>query len=308
MERPALSSLGPRKFMARISRIAIYPIKGCGMVELRSASVSPGGFQGDREYMVVRDEVAADGAHHFLTQRDKRGRDEAKPQSLAILALIRPEVSDGALRLTWKGDDPIQIPRDGRPGREMRVKVHADLVYAVDQGDSVAGWLSDHLDLRVRLVRAAGAFSRLARQNFMRNPNPIMFHDAYPIHWIMQESLDELSRVVGQPVPWTRFRPNILAEGGEPQSEHEILDGTIGEVRFVQPKPCTRCPVVTVDQEEGEKKGNQPLTALTTYKRWEKTREVLFGENMLPLNIGTIRVGDDICELSARSPKVMYGT
>ena len=84
-------------------------------------------------------------------------------------------------------------------------------------------------------------------------------------------------------------------------------EGRMGDVRFVQPKPCTRCPVTTIDQEKGERRGTEPLTSLSTYKRWSKTRELIFGENVLPLSSGLIRVGDDISQLSARDPPLVYG-
>jgi hypothetical protein len=50
------------------------------------------------------------------------------------------------------------------------------------------------------------------------------------------------------------------------------------------------------------------LTSLNKYMRWGKTGEVLFGENILPTQGGLIRVGDDILELSARDPRLVYGT
>jgi len=300
-------STGSLKHIGKVSHIVVYPVKGCARIDLQSAQVSRMGLEGDREYMVVEEQPGVDGVHLFLTQRDKRSREEAKPQSLATLALIKPEIRDSALRLTWKGSDPIEIARNQHTGDEMKVMIHKEVVSAVDQGEPVARWLSEHLGVKVRLVKASGAFYRLARQNCMPNTNQIMFQDAYPIHWVMQESVDELSTIAGQEIPWTRFRPNIVGEGGEPQVEHELHEGTIGEVHFVQPKPCTRCPVTTVDQEAGEKRGTEPLTSLGPYKRWDKTGEVIFGENILPLESGLIRVGDEIFELSARNPPLVYG-
>jgi len=298
----------PHAPIGRVSRIAIYPVKGCARVELQRARIGRTGLEGDREYVVVREEAGADGVHLFLTQRDKRSRDDAKPQSLAALALIRPETGEGVLRLTWKGSDPVAVSREPRAGGATTlVRIHRDTVSAVDQGEEVAGWLSDHLGLKVRLVRASGAFHRMAKQNYLRNDNQIAFQDAYPVHWFLRESLDELSERAGKEVPWTRFRPNVVGEGGEPQAEHRVYEGRIGEVRFVQPKPCTRCPVTTVDQELGERTGNEPLTALSRYKRWDRTGEVLFGENVLPLEEGWIEVGDEIVQVSARSPALLYG-
>jgi MOSC domain-containing protein len=295
------------RHIGRVSHIAVYPVKGCARVELQSVRVSPMGLEGDREYMIVREQAEADGVHLFITQRDKRTREEAKPQSLAVLALIKPEIRDGALRLTWKGSDPMAVARDQGSGDEMTVRIHKVVVSAVDQGEPVAKWLSEHLGVKVRLVRASGAFHRLASQNFIQNTNRIMFQDAYPIHWFMQESVDELSAIAGQEIPWTSFRPNVVGRGGEPQAEHGMYEGMMGQVRFLQPKPCTRCPVTTVDQEEGERRGTEPLAALSTYKRWSRTRELIFGENVLPLSSGVVDVGDDISQLSARDPPLVYG-
>jgi uncharacterized protein YcbX len=65
--------------------------------------------------------------------------------------------------------------------------------------------------------------------------------------------------------------------------------------------------VTTVDQQEGEKRGTEPLTSLSKYKRWQRTGEAIFGENILPLESGPVRVGDDIFELSARTSPLVYG-
>ncbi len=291
-----------------VSHMAIYPVKGCGRMEVECATVGRTGFEGDREYMIVREEKGPDGVHEFLTQRHKRTREESKPQSMSVLALVKPELTNSTLKLTWKGNDPIDVDRDGQTGNVLRVSIHKDTAFAVDQGQAPADWLSEHLGLKVRLVKATGPFRRLAGQKYMTNDNQIVFQDAYPIHWIMQESVDELSTMSGQRIPWTRFRPNIVGEGGEPQVEHEIYEGKVGDVRFVQPKPCTRCPVTTVDQDEGEKKGNEPLSSLSRYKKWDRTDEVIFGENILPVNGGLIRVGDSIERVSVRNPPLAYGT
>ena len=300
-----LDSSGLPRRIGRVSHVAIYPVKGCARIELASARLTPSGLEGDREYMIVREETDSDGVHHFVTQRDKRNRSEAKPQGLAAMALIRPEVTTHGLQLTWKGADPIDVVPEEKS--RMKVRVHSDVVSAEDQGAPVARWLSEHLRSKVRLVRAGGEFHRLASQTYMKSTNQVNFQDAYPVHWVMQESVDELSRVAGEMIPWTSFRPNIVGEGGEPGIEHKIHRGWIGEVEFIQPKPCTRCPVTTVDQETGEKRGTEPLKSLSTYKRWDRTKELIFGENVLPLRNGSIKTDDEITMSTARDPPILYG-
>ncbi len=86
------SLAGTSKHIGRVSRIAIYPVKGCRRVELRSVLVNGEGLAGDREYMIVREEREAGNVHPSITQRDKRKRLESKSQSLAVLALIQLEL------------------------------------------------------------------------------------------------------------------------------------------------------------------------------------------------------------------------
>lgn len=295
--------------IGNVSRLAIYPIKGAGMVEVKSAQLTPGGLVGDREYMVVKATPDENGVFHFVTQRDQRSKDD-KPQGLSVLAKVKPQLDEEALTATWEGDDPVAIPYDRVEGIELPVNVWDSFVTAVDQGDEIAEWFSDHLKFGVRLVRAVGPFTRLANQNYLANTNPVKFQDAYSLHWFTQQSVDELSKKAGQDIPWTRFRPNMVAEAKAPRVEHEVFRGAVAGVEFVQPKPCDRCPVTTVDQEIGLKMGDEPLKTLARYKQWRNNRgykKVIFGENMLPFGEAEVNIGNEIVVFERRNPPLVYG-
>ena len=297
--------------IGKIEHIAIYPVKSAGMLELHEATITPEGIVGDRKYMIVRATPNADGVFEFITQRDKRNKEDRSeaPQSLAILSQIKPEMRNNVLNLTWKGKDAITVPEKMDSGQEIPVRIWDDVVQAVDQGDQLAEWLSGHLNLRVRLVKGAGSFRRKARQNYMHNDNTVRFQDGYPVHWFFQASVDELAQRAEENVSWKNFRPNIVVSGSPAQTEHIVHSGIIGDVPFIDPKPCDRCEVTNVDQETGTLVAGRALRPLVKYSRWvnnEGKQKIIFGENMLPLQEGKIKVGDEVVMTEKRKPSLQY--
>ncbi|MBI4154382.1 MOSC domain-containing protein [Candidatus Woesearchaeota archaeon] len=297
----------------KIWSIMVYPVKGAAGIEVLDATLTKSGlrhgFYADHEFMIVRAEPDENGLYNFITQRDRRDKQD-RLQGLADMSLIKPEFVGDILRLTWKYFDPIDVAYDRNHGKELSVKIWDDECYAVDQGDEVAEWLSGYLDLPVRMVKASGSFSRLSRQDYMRNDNPLRFQDSYPVHWFSIESVDELSQIAGERIPWQSFRPQIVVDGLPAQYEHKIHSGNIAGIPFVDPKPCDRCPVTNVDQHTGDIKVGRALTHLAKYKRWvdrNRKKKVIFGENMLPHGNGEILLGDDLVATSHRDPPLVYG-
>mgnify|MGYP001601531568 CR=1 FL=1 len=297
----------------RIKHLVIYPVKSTAGIEVPNATLTEDGLvigqYKDHQFMIVRAEADESGIYNFITQRDKRNKED-NPQGLSALALVKPRFIDDVLELTWRYESPITVPNDRNHGKELPVRIWDDTCYAVDQGDGLAKWLSDHLGLPVRLVKAEGSFSRMSRQNYVANTNPVRFQDGYPIHWFAIESVDELSQLAGQNIPWQSFRPQIVTEGTQPQFEHKIYSGQIAGIPFIDPKPCDRCPVTLVNQETGEVRKKEPLQSLSKYKRWRNRDgdlKVIFGENMLPLGRGTITIGDELVVSNYRNPQLVYG-
>ncbi len=298
-----------------ISHIVIYPVKSCGGIELDNAYLSPSGLSvpgvvTDREYMIVKSAADNNGVHKFVTQRDKRGPND-RVQGLADLAKIKPKITaDGRINLSWMGEDPITIPSDLNQQSELTVMIWDHFGLAPDMGDNISEWLSRHLQYSVRLVRASGEYDRSARQNYLANSSKIAFQDSYPILWMSQASLDELSERADQEIPWKSFRPNIVVNELSARYEHQVFEGTIGGISFVDPKPCDRCPITNIDQETGEIMEIKPMSILKEYKKWNKGRgahPVIFGENMLPQGVGYISKGSKLTTISHKNPPLVYG-
>lgn len=297
--------------IGRIEHIAIHPVKSAAAVEVPTARLTPAGLEGDRRLMIVRALPDERGVHDFVTQRDSRFRGEGNPQSMRVLTHIKPQIIDGNLVLTWDGNDGIEVSPDVDRGTELDVRIHKQEYHgAVDQGDRLAEWLSDHLQLGVRMVKAANNFYRTASQSYATNKNPLAFQDGYPVHWFLRESAEELSKVAGEEIPWQTFRPNIVVAGSEPRTEHVVFSGEVSGIPFVDPKPCDRCPVTNIDQKTGDLKIGRATTPLATYMNWDNVRgqrKVIFGENMLPQTEGQVSVGDEVVLIDRRDPPLAYG-
>ena len=57
-------------------------------------------------------------------------------------------------------------------------------------------------------------------------------------------------------------------------------------------KLCARCQVTTTDQASGEVRGPEPLKTLSTYR--DTPNGPVFGMNLLPVTLGTVRLGDPV--------------
>lgn len=230
-----------------------YPVKGMAGVPVERAVLAPAGLEGDRTWLVVRE----DGG--FVTQRQ-----------LPRLALVRPELTGRGLRLHAGAAAPDRAPltvpepaaedlggRDGpaAPGRRL-VRVWGDEVHALDAGDAAAAWLAGVLGMPdLRLVRAVpGAGLRRDPARFGAGAG-VCFADAAPLLVASTASLDALGAALRArdraPVPMDRFRPNVVVRGLAPFAEHGSLRlaGPGWTLRLVD--PCERCVVPTIDQGTG---------------------------------------------------------
>jgi uncharacterized protein YcbX len=128
----------------------------------------------------------------------------------------------------------------------------------------------------------------------------VSFADGYPLLLTNTASLaavnDWLCEAGDEPVPMTRFRPNVVIDGARPWAEDDWTGRRVrlGDVVLRAAKPCDRCLVTTIDQETGVV-GKQPLRVLGQYRR--RPGGLLFGMNLIPDRSGVLRVGDAVLDL-----------
>ena len=267
--------------MLELSALIYYPIKACRGFEVTETNVERMGLAHDRRMMVATPEG------HFLTQRE-----------YPKLALVTPSISSDKLTLSAPGTEGLTIPilKSG-PTRSVDIW-RSRGVQAVDQGELAAGWFSDWLEADVRLVHFAEGTVRKINEQYAVNANDHTgFADGYPILLASEESLADLNARMDRPVLMNRFRPNLVVRGSEPFAEDTWSRICIGEVEMAVVKPCARCVVTTIDKQTLEK-SKEPLKTLATYRK--QTGGVMFGQNVIPLNEGRLRLGMNVEILSKR--------
>ncbi len=267
--------------MLELSEIWIYPVKSLGGISLPQANVSDRGLEYDRRWMLV-DENGV-----FLTQREHHE-----------LALFQTEIDDDFLTIGHKEKQQkrlkLSLNSPLSPGlSKMEVKVWSDSVMAVEVSEQASDWFSDILGFKVHLVYMPDESRRSVDMDFAVNPDDITsFSDGFPFLIIGQSSLDDLNSRLEEAVPMNRFRPNFVFTGGNPYEEESWKKFSIGDLVFYGVKPCARCVVTTIDQDKGVQTGKEPLLTLSKYRR--EGSKVLFGQNVIAKQTGTVKVGDGV--------------
>ncbi len=268
---------GEVSMMATVNQLWIYPIKSCGGISLTQVEVTLTGFKGDRQWMIV------DREGNFLTQR-------TYPQ----LARVNVQLTATELILDFDHLPTFRLPTQ-QTGDLKAVTVWRSHVQAIDQGDAVALWFSEVLQIPCRLVRQSPDHIRAINPKFALWENqPVSFADGYPILLANTASLALLNQKLPQPIPMDRFRPNLVVATDDAFCEDDWQRLSIDDLELVQAKPCDRCIITTTDQQTGDRHPQkEPLRTLQTF-RYAKDKGILFGINLMPTSIGAIAIGDRV--------------
>lgn len=246
---------------------------------MAQGQVEERGFRYDRRWMLV------DETGRFVSQRE-----------FANLALLQVEVGEDALFIFHKADENerLQIPLARAEGKELLVTIWDDEVTAKVVNEESGKWFSEFLGFEVDLVVMPENSRRAVDPRYAVHKESVSFADGMPYLFIGQSSLDDLNSRLNHPVPMDRFRPNLVFSGGEPFFEDQLRKVQIGGVTFQLIKPCARCVMTTVDQKTGEK-GKEPLKTLSSYRT--VNNKVMFGQNAVALNLGSVKIGDELIPL-----------
>lgn len=278
----------------KISHLFIYPIKSCQGISLTKAQITFKGLKNfyqpaffDREFMVI------DENGKFLTQRQ-----------YPTMATIKVEVKDQKICLIStknKLEDFELTPLESN--QEIPVNIWRDTTIAIDQGDEVAKWLNQALNLEksCRLVRQSSQYIRAINHQYSTAENqPVSFADGFPYLLTNTASLADLNHRLQAKysddfplINMGRFRSNIVVETSEPFIEDSWQKITINNLSFQVVKPCSRCVITTTDQYTGKlDRTKEPLLTLSTFRHTPDG--IMFGQNMIPDTEGIISVGDII--------------
>jgi uncharacterized protein YcbX len=264
-----------------LQNIYIYPVKSLGGIEVPYAMLEKTGLQFDRKWMLIDEEGV------FLSQR-----------TTVQMSMLQVAFAENGFVVTHKKGllSPLIIPFTVAAGNEVTVQIWDDTCLAVELDKQANNWFTYALGITARLVYMPSATRRLVDNNYATNNEIVSFADAFPLMMIGQASLNDLNKRLDTPILMNRFRPNLVFSGGSAFCEDSFRTFRIGNVVFDATKPCSRCVLTTINQEDGVK-GQEPLKTLATYRK--EQNKILFGQNLLHRNTGSIQTGDRLEIISA---------
>ncbi|MGH3739741.1 MAG: MOSC domain-containing protein [Micromonosporaceae bacterium] len=276
----------------RVLGITIYPVKSTGGLTLQRAEVQRWGLCGDRRWAVV------DSSGAKVTARTHPG----------LLRVSATPVAGGGIAVHAAGmGAPLAIAAPSDSGDPMPV-AFSQLDHAVSAGAAGDAWFSELLGEPVRLVWLDDPERRAVAARHGGRPGEVVsLADAAPLLMTTQASLHQLDRWVAEearargerapdPLVMARFRPNLVVDGEAPFAEDDYAEVRVGELRFRVASGCDRCVMTTVDPVT-LRRGKEPIRTLA--RRRSGDGKVWFGVRLVPVEPGTIQVGDAVTALSA---------
>lgn len=259
--------------MIRLAELRVYPVKSLRGIALQQAEIRGGRLAGDREWLV------ADGGGRFMHQRDY-------PQ----MARVQPRLTATGLELQAEGWPPLLVDRPGDDAPVVFAPLWRRLAPVRHVSAQADAWLSAVLGVRAHLLAFAAGVPARGGPPWETDTS---LQDATPFHLTSDDSLQDLNRRSGKPVPMNRFRPNLVVSGAAPYAEDAWQVLRVGVATFRWIKPCTRCKMTTTDQETGERPSSEPLRTLATYRR--SGSEVVFGHYLTAeTSDAVLGVGDEV--------------
>jgi len=256
-----------------VKEIYIYPIKSLAGINCKQAFAEEMGFENDRRWMLIN----AENLH--ITQREH-----------PILSQFYPQISDGKISITFK-DLKHEFSANEHLDQPIDTKVWEDKSEVVEVNKSTSKWFSEQLGFECKLVKIIKSGDRKHESSRLKETFNVSLADGYPYLLVGTKSLDFLNEKLEDKITILRFRPNIVISSEVPHEEDNFDTFKIGEVDFKNVKPCGRCIMVNNDPQKGIIK-KEPLKTLSKYRKVDNS--VFFGTNIVSLNSGLIKVGDEI--------------
>lgn len=266
----------------QVSQLYIYPIKSLGGIALQTVEITDRGFKYDRRWMLI------DANNRFISQRE-----------VAAMALLKVSITSTGLEVIHMSNpaNVLKIPLGPYHGVSIPVTVWDASCNATLVSEEANGWFSNKLSIDCRLVYMNDSDKILIDENYNIKNSINSFSDGFPILIASEASLNDLNSRLTEALPMNRFRPNLVVSGAKPFEENEMKEFKIGDIHFFGVKPCARCVITTIDQSTAVK-GKEPLKTLATYRNYNN--KILFGENVIAKQTGTISVGDAVQVLQTK--------
>ncbi|OKK17509.1 molybdenum cofactor biosysynthesis protein [Streptomyces sp. CB00455] len=265
-----------------VQALHVHPVKSLAGSAPDEAAVEPWGLSGDRRWALV------DAGGTVITQRQ---------QPRLALASARP-LDGGRIALSAPGMAELVVDVPG-PALLEPVVLFGKKIETVAAASAATEWFSAYLGVAARLVHMDDpAVRRPVDPHYALPGETVSLADAYPLLVATLASLDALNSLIARgdhpaegPLPMNRFRPNVVVAGARPWAEDDWRLIAIGDAVFRGVRECGRCVVTTTDQTTAAR-GKEPLKTLARHRRIGTS--LAFGRQLVPVRLGTVRVGDEV--------------
>ena len=260
-----------------VKQLYIFPIKSLAAIAVDQVVVDAAGFVGDRRFMLV------DANGKFITQRTRPDLTRFKLSLDEAGYLVHDQVTGQSKILSSM---PIL--------KESLVAVlWDDSLHVKEVGEGWSEWFSDLLKEPVQLVMQKNDSPRIINEKYQtEGSNQSSFADSLPILLASEASYKQVEEVYGNFYDPLRFRANLLVEGADSFEEDTWKEISVNSVRLFGAKPCARCQLINVDPATGQVDKGGMLRALSIFR--QKDNKVYFGQQMVPITLGKIQVGDKV--------------
>lgn len=257
----------------QLQQICIYPIKSTQGYFLSQAVIQAHGLNFDREFMLT------DLNGKMITAR--KDEELFRLSSYPIPMGLQVVHQDGSTLTVYYSD--FQITN--------QCEIWGNIFSSFVASDKINLWFSKKLGHDVQL-RWIG--EKTERYTSRSPQTPVAFADGYPILLTNQASLQQLQQQCPISISMANFRPNIVINSEEAFIEEQWKKIQIGNVQFLNIKPCERCILITRDPKTHLL--DRKMEPLRTLKKinTNEAGKVIFGVNLIPLNTGIIQIGDTV--------------
>jgi len=256
-----------------VTELYIYPIKSLAGIRVESAKVEEIGFENDRRWMLI------DENNQFITQRKH-----------PVLSQFYPKISPGKIEVIFQKSthefsisEYIDLP--------IQSKVWEDESTVFEVNNTTSLWFSQALGFSCKLVKINKIGDRKHHNATINQSLNVSLADGYPYLLLGSESLNLLNEKLKEKITIKRFRPNIVINTSIAHEEDSFDTFQIGNLKFKNLKPCERCIMVNTNPDTAAVL-KEPLKTLNTYRKVDNS--ILFGTNIICMNEGNIKIGDEV--------------
>ncbi|TKA59861.1 hypothetical protein B0A49_11659 [Cryomyces minteri] len=319
----------------KISHLYTYPIKSLRETPISEAEVSKHGFLYDRRFMIlkVHDDPASPSGRRYENMHVAYFPD----MTLFSTTIDFPNDGDeGKITVTFRapgGGEPrtLEVPlKPDIAGLEtMEVVMHNSPTKAYNMGSKYNDWFNECFGYKVAFaylgenLRSVLMTSKDTAQSQRQNSwlssitssipllgsgaddeDKITFQDCAPYLIVTQASLNDVSsRLDGEEMDASKFRPNIILEGTDSEWDEDFWgEIAIGDTKISLVQNCVRCQSINIDYATAKQGATE---SGKVFKKLQRDRRVDAGHKYSPVfgrygfltrdNTGTsIAVGDEV--------------